>query len=184
MKSSELNKPRKTSSFKKLWSIHWIMSASYLLLYTAGITMNRIPRDIFIRSYLFDFHKSMGALVMALLTWRIFLLLQIYTKKYRRKKPKLSLDWFRNSALHTFLYMLMFIVPTSGFFLSNSVRNNNVSFLGIVLPDIFPENRAIVGLASSVHFWLAYGFLALIVLHIINQEKFVKSFWRRNISQS
>ncbi|GAB4382174.1 MAG: hypothetical protein Kow00121_41950 [Elainellaceae cyanobacterium] len=47
------------------------------------------------------------------------------------------------------------------------------------LYDIFPENAAVVELARSLHFWIAYTFLAFIVLHGIDQQKYVRSLWRR-----
>jgi cytochrome b561 len=73
----------------------------------------------------------------------------------------------------------MWAVPVSGFFLSNSYKSNNVKFLGLTLPDIFPQNSAILGLARNMHFWLAYIFLAFVVLHMIDQWKVVKALWRR-----
>lgn len=181
MKSSKIvAKPRKTTAFRRLWSLHWIMSAGYLILFTGGAAMARMPRELFIRNPLYDFHKSIGTLAMALLTWRIFLLLRVYVSKYKRRAPRISFDWFRTFALHTSLYILMLAVPISGFFFSNSFKSNNVRFFGITLPDIFPENSAMVELGRSMHFWLAYGFLALIILHTIDQWKFIKNFWRRN----
>lgn len=111
MKSSKVAKGRKTSNFQRLWSLHWIMSASYLILFTGGAAMARMPRELFIRSPLYDLHKSIGALGMALLTWRIFLLLRVYISKYKRRSPKFSFNWFRTLALHTSLYVLMLGVP-------------------------------------------------------------------------
>jgi len=49
------------------------MAACYLVLFTSGAFMTQLPRELFIRNLLYDFHKSMGVLVMALLTWRILI---------------------------------------------------------------------------------------------------------------
>jgi cytochrome b561 len=81
-------------------------------------------------------------------------------------------------ALHTSLYIFMWAVPISGFFFSNSFKNNNVRFFGLTLPDLFPQNSDLVNLGRSIHFWLAYTFLAFIILHAIDQFKVVKAFWR------
>ena len=64
-------------------------------------------------------------------------------------------------------------------FFSNSFRNNNVRFFGVTLPDLFPQNTDLVDLGRNIHFWLAYTFLAFIILHAIDQFKVVKGFWRR-----
>jgi cytochrome b561 len=116
---------------------------------------------------------------MALLTWRILTLLQVVWKKYTRRAPKYSSLWVRNTALHSLLYLYMWAVPVAGFLLSNSYRANNVKLFGLPLPDIFPQNEAMVEVGRSLHFWLAYTFLAFIILHMLVQWKVVKANWRR-----
>jgi cytochrome b561 len=73
----------------------------------------------------------------------------------------------------------MWAVPITGFLLSNSYKSNNVKFFGLPLPDIFPQNSAMVDLGRNLHFWLAYTFLAFIILHIVLQWKVAKAMWRR-----
>lgn len=172
-------KPRVNSAFKQLMSVHWMMAASYLVLFTTGSFMAQLPRELFIRSPLYDFHKSMGALVMALLTWRILVLLRVWWRKYTKRMPKLTKEWFKTFALHATLYLLMWVVPVSGFFFSNSYKSNNVRFFGIPLPDLFPQNPALVDLGRNLHFWFAYTFLAFILMHILAQWKAVRANWRR-----
>ncbi|HLO89433.1 MAG TPA: cytochrome b [Nostocaceae cyanobacterium] len=172
-------KSRRNSAFQHLMSIHWWMASFYLVLFMTGVFMPRLPDDLFIRSPLYDIHKSIGALVLALLTWRILVLLRVWWRKYTKKFPKFSPQWLKVVALHTTLYVFMWAVPVSGFFLSNSYKSNNVKFLGLTLPDIFPQNSAALGLARNMHFWLAYIFLAFTILHIIDQWKVAKALWRR-----
>ena len=172
-------KPRVNSAFKQLMSVHWIMSVAYLVLFVGGTFMAKLPRELFIRGPLYDFHKSVGVLTMALLTWRILILLQVGWKKYTKRLPKFTKEWYKSSALHVSLYVFMWLLPVSGFFFSNSFRSNNVKFLGIVLPDVFPQNSAMVEVGRSLHFWLAYTFLAFVILHILAQKKVVRANWRR-----
>ena len=173
-------KPRLTSAFKQLWSMHWWMAACYLVLFVVGAIMVEMPRELDLRNYAYTFHKSIGALTMALLTWRIFILQRVWWRKYTHRFPKVTSKWIRRFLLHLLIYVFMLAVPISGFFLSNSFRSNGVSFFWVVkLPDIFPVNSEAVGLARSLHFWLSYTFLAFIVLHAIDQFKYVRSLWRR-----
>ena len=172
-------KPRVNSAFKQLMSVHWIMSVAYLVLFVGGTFMAKLPRELFIRGPLYDFHKSVGVLTMALLTWRILILLQVGWKKYTKRLPKFTKEWYKSFTLHASLYVFMWLVPVSGFFFSNSFRSNNVKFLGIVLPDVFPQNSAMVEVGRSLHFWLAYTFLAFVILHILAQKKVVRANWRR-----
>ncbi|MDJ0796730.1 MAG: cytochrome b [Calothrix sp. MO_167.B12] len=175
----DTRKPRLNSAFKQLMQIHWWMAGSYLVLFCTGSLMARLEREQFLRSELYDFHKSIGVLTMALLTWRILTLLRVWWRKYTRRTPKLSSAWWRTFALHTSLYVFMWGVPITGFLLSNSFKANNVKFFGILLPDIFPKNEAMVEIGRNSHFWLAYTFLAFITIHIFTYWKVVKANWRR-----
>ncbi|MBD2493411.1 cytochrome b [Nostoc sp. FACHB-280] len=177
--TSAVKKGRINSAFKQLMSVHWIMSACYLVLFITGSGMARLSRGTLFRSELYDFHKSIGALVVALLTWRILVLLQVWWRKYTKNLPRFTPEWTRKFILHTLLYLLMFAVPVSGFFFSNSYKSNNVNFFWLNLPDFFPQNSSLVDLGRSIHFWIAYTFLALILLHILQQWKVVKATWRR-----
>jgi cytochrome b561 len=171
---------RLNSVFKQLWSMHWVMAGCYLLLWVMGFGMVRMPEDTALQSNAYTLHKSIGALTMALLTWRIVLLQRAWWRKYTRRLPKLTGEWIRTVLLHTAIYTFMLVVPLSGFFLSNSYQSQNVSFFWVATtPDIFPKNAAVVDLARSLHFWIAYTFLGFIVLHAIEQRKIVRSLWRR-----
>ncbi len=171
-------KPRLNSAFQRLMSVHWWMAGLYLILFVGGTVMSQLPRTDF-RNMLYDFHKSIGVLTMMLLTWRILTLLQVMRKKYTKRFPKSSSKWLKQFILHSLMYLFMWAVPIAGFLLTNSFRANNVSFFGLPLPDLFPENKAMVELGRSLHFWLAYTFLAFIAVHLVFQWKVAKANWRR-----
>jgi cytochrome b561 len=171
-------KPKLNSAFQRLMSIHWWMAGCYLVLFVVGTYMSQLPRTDF-RNTLYDFHKSIGVLTMALLTWRILILIQVVWKKYTKRLPKFSPQWLKNFALHTLMYLFMWAVPIAGFLLSNSFRVNNVKFFGLLLPDLFPQDKAMVEVGRTLHFWLSYTFLAFITLHLIIQWKVAKANWRR-----
>jgi cytochrome b561 len=172
-------KSRLNSVFKQLMSVHWWMAIVYVVLFTTGTFMSQLERGVSFRPSFYDFHKSMGVLSMALLTWRILILLQVWWKKYTKRFPRFSWLWIRTVTLHTSLYVFMWAVPVSGVFFSNSFRSNNVKFFGFALPDIFPQNSTVTDLGRDLHFWLSYSFLAFVVLHTIDQQKVVRANWRR-----
>jgi cytochrome b561 len=179
---STQSKPRLTSAFQRLMSVHWWMAVAYLILFVGGTVMSQLPREVSFRGAMYDFHKSIGVLSMALLTWRIFVLIQVWWKKYSKRSPRLSPKWWQTFILHTSLYLFMWAVPIAGFLLSNSFKANNVSFFGLVLPDVFPQNKAMVEVGRGLHFWLAYTFLAFVILHTIAQWKVVRANWRRLVN--
>jgi cytochrome b561 len=155
------------------------MAACYLILFVGGTFMAQLPREVSFRGSLYDFHKSIGITTIGLLTARILVLLQVWWRKYAHRLPRFSPAWFRVAALHSLLYVFMLVVPVTGVFLSNSFKAGNVKWFGFVLPDIFPQSTAAVDLARSLHFWLAYTFLAFVVLHMLDQRKVLRALWRR-----
>jgi cytochrome b561 len=94
-----VKKPRLNSAFQRLMSVHWWMAGCYLILFVGGTFMAQLPRTTF-RGLLYDFHKSIGVLTMALLTWRILTLIQVMRKKYMKRLPKFSPQWLKNFGLH------------------------------------------------------------------------------------
>ena len=172
-------KPRLNSAFKQLMSLHWAMAACYLVQFITGPFMAQLQREFFIRNPLYAFHKSIGVLTMAFLTLRILTLLRVWWKKYTKRLPKFTKEWYKSFALHATLYVFMLLVPVAGFLLSNSYKSNIVKFFGIPLPDLFPQNSAMVDVGRSLHFWLGYTFLAFVILHLLDQKKVVRANWRR-----
>ena len=172
-------KPRLNSAFKQLMSLHWAMAACYLVQFITGPFMSQLQREFFMRNPLYAFHKSVGVLTMAFLTLRILTLLRVWWKKYTKRLPKFTKEWYKSFALHASLYVFMLLVPVAGFLLSNSIRSNNVPFFGLFFVNVFPPNPAMVEVGRSLHFWLAYTFLAFVILHLLEQKKVVKANWRR-----
>ena len=170
---------RKNNAFKHLMSVHWIMAVCYLILFIGGTTMARLPDEFPFRGNFYGFHKGVGVLTIGILSWRIIILLRVWWRKYTKHSPRFSLAWLRKVLLHISLYLFMWVVPFTGVFLSNSYRSGNVSFLWMTLPDMFPKNAEVLGLARNLHFWLAYTFLAFTILHTIDQRKVVWANWRR-----
>ncbi len=159
---------------KQLQLLHWTMAICFLLLFSVGIYMADLPREVSYKFALYDFHKSMGVLVMSLLTFRILIAL-------RSAKPNFSQNtsaWFRTTVLHTSLYLFMLVVPISGYLFSN-FGGHDVAFFGLGLPPIVSESKEVVGLAKNAHFWLAYTFMAFISVHVLVQRKYIAGVWRR-----
>lgn len=170
---------KKKTVSQRLWAVHWWMAAIYVPIFVVGIYMANLEGDVSYRGALYDFHKSLGVTTMILLTTRIFFLL----RKLQRQKPAAGrplpkFERMRAIALHSLLYFFMLFVPLSGWFFSNSY-DKDVALFGIALPRLFPVNKDIAELGRSLHFWLAYTFLAFIALHAIDEWKFLRATGRR-----
>jgi len=172
---------RKKTAAQRLWFLHWLMAAGYLVLFTGGIYMADLPREVSYRGSLYTFHKTLGVLVMSLLLARISVLLVVVLHKYRRRLPKTTPHWWRMAALHAALYTFMLLVPLSGYLFSNAYAKDVVIFgTNIVLPPLVGADKALAEIGRSAHFWLSYTFLAFILLHGLDQRKYLRAFLRRS----
>ncbi|MGI0485737.1 cytochrome b [Pantanalinema rosaneae CENA516] len=174
--------PKSKTFAQRLWSLHWWMAGIYLILFVGGTYMASLSGDVSYRGSLYNFHKALGVLTMGLLTARILFLLLSLRWKSAAKRPLPKGDRIWAIVSHTVLYVFMFVVPLTGWFFSNSY-DKDVSFFGLLLPRLFPPDNAVAALGRSLHFWLAYAFLAFIFLHTIDERKFLRATFRR-FSQS
>lgn len=172
------SKPRLNNAFGRLWKLHWVMAACFLVIYLVGIVMARLPREVLFRGSLYNVHKSFGVLVLCLLLFRIFTLMQVFGGKYQKRSPRLTPHWIKTFSFHCLLYVLMLVVPISGILLSNT-GGHDVPFFFVTLPNWFEENRSIAAKASNLHFWLAYTLLALVALHMVEQRQFLRKTWKQ-----
>ena len=171
---------RKKTAAQRLWFLHWLMAAFYFMLFASGFYMTDLPREISYRGSLYSLHKTLGVVVMSVLLARISVLLGVVLHKYRRRLPKTTLRWWRMVALHTALYTLMLLVPLSGYLFSNA-NAKDVVILGtnIVLPPLIGADKTLADFGRSAHFWLSYTFLAAIVLHGLEQWRYLYAILRR-----
>ena len=142
--------------------------------------MAGLSRSVSYRETLYDFHKLLGVTVMSLLLARISILMLTLQHKYRRRQPSRKGDWLQTFALHMSLYFFMLLVPLSGYFLTNTAGHEiRIFTTGIVLPNLFSTNKHLAEFGKSLHFWLAYTFLSFIILHTVDQRKYLRAQVRR-----
>lgn len=163
---------------ERLWFLHWLMAGFYLLLFVSGTYMINLGHDVFYRRSLYDFHKTLGVIVMSLLLARITFLLRIQLDKKRLSHQKKN--WLQKFIVHASLYLFMLFVPLSGYLLSNAGGHDIIMFgTNIALPQLFTKNRQLAVLGGNLHFWLSYTFLVFIILHTLQQRKYLQGIWRK-----
>ena len=112
---------------------------------------------------LFGWHKWIGITVFlvasARLVWR-------YSNP---PPPAVAMpEWQRRAAVatHAALYVLMLLIPLSGWIYSSST-GVSVVYLGLVpLPDLVPKDKALAAILKAVHVTLNLGLVALVVVHV------------------
>ena len=66
---------------------------------------------------------------------------------------------------HGGLYLLMFVIPLSGWLMSSASGFKVVYFGVIPLPDLLDKNKAVAEVLVEVHEILAFTLVALVVVH-------------------
>ena len=112
---------------------------------------------------IYALHKSFG--VIALIVVLFFLYKGKDTK--RPKLPKAIPTWEKRAAkfAHISLYVLALLVPLSGFLMS-MLGSKGIKFFGFQLPNFLPKSPTLASLLHSLHGYLPYVLLALIVIHV------------------
>lgn len=141
---------------------HWIMALLILGLFFLGLYMSDLelsPQKL----QLYQWHKSLGATVLALaalrLCWRLWNIVPAL--------PAGMALWerFGAHASHYALYALMFAMPLSGWIMS-SYAGYPVSVFGwFTLPDLVAADKNMFRLMRDVHEALGWSIVALASVH-------------------
>jgi cytochrome b561 len=146
---------------------HWTMSIIIIGLIILGFLMQEVFTDEPFTGAMFTWHKSFGVLVLILITLRLF------TRYVLRKQvppmiPSLTtLERWAAVVGHKLLYLLMIIVPVSGYLMSSAFpKSSGIALFGIPLPDALPKSDAVAQVFTLIHQVSAYTLAAVIVLHV------------------
>lgn len=144
--------------------IHWIMAVIIISLIAVGIYMTEfLNSDSENRSLIYGLHKSFGVVILMLFIARII-------NRFINKPPALPDNFSKNEKIganigHIVLYILMLLVPLSGYLMSNSY-GYPVKLFGLELPFLVTTNYDLGKVFSALHFYFGYAILAVIVIHI------------------
>jgi cytochrome b561 len=144
--------------------LHWVMAVLIIALLILGLYMTELP--IGLRKLRFyGWHKELGVLVFMLAMIRVVWRLANITPLLA---PYLPLwEAFAARCVHWAFYLLMGILPITGWIMS-SAAGLPVSFFGwFVLPDLVSPNHDLFMFFRELHEWLAWAMIALICLHVM-----------------
>ncbi|MDM8558462.1 cytochrome b/b6 domain-containing protein [Candidatus Parabeggiatoa sp. HSG14] len=146
--------------------IHWLMFILFAVIFVVGVVMVEFKETKPWAMY--DFHKSLGVLVF-LLVW-LRLVSRWTTQVPLPPSEMSSINHRIAQGVVYLLYLLMIIVPISGYALSN-VHGHNVDLFGLPLLKVFPTNPEWEGFTTSFHEISVYIFLGVFVLHLLGVIK-------------
>jgi cytochrome b561 len=142
-------------------ALHWLIAGLIACGFTLGTIMTDLPVSPE-RLRLFNYHKWIGITVLGLAflrgVWRLF----------NRPPAMVPMPAWQAAVArqaHVFLYVLMFLVPLTGWLMS-SAKGYPVVYLKLwQLPDLVQKNKELGETLEDVHSVLAWLMAAIVGLH-------------------
>jgi len=143
-------------------TLHWVMAVCILAMLFIGVGMVSTVAPEYLT--LVNIHKPLGILILILALIRLIVRLTYGA-------PPLPLDLPEPMKLaaylsHYALYALMIAMPLIGWAMLSAAEYPVAIWPGIWLPQILPRNPALHTLLWNAHFYLAFLFFALILMHL------------------
>lgn len=144
-------------------SFHWIVALLILAQFVIGnvaenMKLSPAKLDAFV------WHKSIGVTVLLLVILR--LAWRFYNPPPSPLEGTPSWETKLAAAGHWILYVLMFAVPVSGWWISDASRVPFKAFFALPMPDFIEVNRAMQETASEVHEILTKALLLVVLVHV------------------
>lgn len=143
--------------------LHWFMGLTIIGLLAVGLYMEGLEKEDPIKDTLYYWHKAFGCLILILFFVRI--LVRQLSKVPPLPKGIKKIEKLAAHGAHIALYLLILLVPLSGYLMSNSY-GYGVNMFGIDMPVLFEKDYDIGKLARQWHGWFAYAIIAVILAHV------------------
>lgn len=137
--------------------LHWLTAVLVLGLFATGVTMKQLGQGP-AADLLYLGHKTAGVLLLCLVLVRIGY----------RLFAQVTARWQKGAAsrpVHALLYLGLLVVPLLGWAGASSYGARELLF-GLSLPEIWSPEAGHAELLLTSHAWLAFGLIALVVVHI------------------
>ena len=149
-------------------ALHWLIAALVFTTFPLGIYMHELPASPE-RLQLYSYHKWIGVTIFMLAVARV-----LWRLAHPAPQPVAGTPaWqrFVAAATHHLLYLLVILIPISGWLMS-SAKGVQTVWLGIVpLPDLVGRNEELGEALEEVHEVLNLTMALLVILHVAGALK-------------
>jgi cytochrome b561 len=142
--------------------LHWLMAVCILAILFIGVGMVSTIMPKYLT--LVSIHKPLGIAILMLALVRLAVRLCYGAPSLPADLPKpMKLAAYVS---HYAFYVLMVGMPLIGWGMLSAAAYPVVLFGGVHLPAILPQSDSLHALLWNAHFYLAFVFFALILLHV------------------
>ena len=144
-------------------TLHWLIALLIfttfpLALYMADLHLSPL------KLRLYNYHKWIGIIVLALALVRLY-----WRTTNRPPAMPVTMKKWENVAAHAMhhtLYLLILVIPVTGWLMSSAKGFQVVLFGVLPLPDLVGKNKELGDLLKEVHETLNYLMIGLVVAHV------------------
>lgn len=145
--------------------LHWVVAVLLLGQFAFGWYLESIPRGIPARGYFVNLHKSTGLLIGLVILVRI-------GWRLAHSPPPLSVSivrWQRQAAAasHYLLYVLMLVMPVSGYLASNFSKFGVNFFNSVKLAPWGSDDKLLYAVFNQTHIVSSWLLLTLVLVHVL-----------------
>jgi len=150
--------------------LHWLMALIVTAVLAGGLMigilgfegvtdlLGRAGRDI-----LYEYHKTFGLIVLALMFLRLFVRVEYGKPKY--DPPIKAWERAASAGVQYLLYLALFAMPILGW-LATDASDYPVEFLAWNLPQFIAKDKAMGDALYEAHGVVGWTIAALLVLHV------------------
>ena len=142
--------------------LHWLIALLIFGAFPLGVYMHELPLSPQKLQY-YSWHKWTGVTIFFLALIRI-----MWRIGHTPPPPVTMPIWQRiaSETVHRGLYVLLVIIPLSGWMMSSAKGFPTIWFGVLPLPDLIGKNEPLGEVLAEVHETLNIGLLGLVVLHL------------------
>ncbi|MGL4094325.1 cytochrome b [Agrobacterium cavarae] len=145
--------------------LHWTMAAMIITALGLGLYCSYLPHGSDQREFLLEIHKSLGMTALCLIVLRIPIRASSGEPAWR--VPPSPLVRIASKAGHGLLYVLMLIMPVTGYMTSGS-EGRSIPWFGLFSwPNFMTYSQSFGQTLSTVHDFGGYAFFAVLGLHLV-----------------
>lgn len=142
--------------------LHWLMAVALVGAFAMGLYIQELPFSP-AKLRLISYHKWAGVTIFAVLLFRLFWRLTHRPPALPAAMPVWQKQLAR--ATHDALYLLMFVIPLSGWLMSSAKGIPTVWFGLVPLPDLLEKNTELGDLLKQIHLLLNLALVGTVIAH-------------------
>lgn len=144
--------------------LHWLMAILLLVIFALGVWMTGLGYydAWYVRGP--DLHRSLGVLFFALLVFRI--IWRVTNPQPAFEKSLAKWEKFAATLMQYVLYLLMLLIPISGYLISTA-KGKAISVFNLFEVPATLELENKVDLLGQWHEWMAWAIISLAAFHAL-----------------